>query len=215
MGQDLNFEAINPYPPIVFKAHYDGFTDEHVEISREILSNAPMGGTLSLEEGDARSSVYNQQLPPHGHPAFKDFYDWQHKVAQYVMFDQLKLMSSMPYWISNSWVNCHNKGGTTLSHAHGMCALSITAYLQLPKDGGYIEFKDPHFDLRSIHTHNNDEKSLFEWREVSAVTGDVLFFPGWLQHQTQPNQSDKERWVCTTNYVNVQHRKLPEQRTVI
>lgn len=208
-------QAINPFPPLVFKAHYDGFTQEHVEAAREILSNAPAGGTLSLEEGQARSSVYNQQRPPHGHPVFKPFYDWLHQIAQYVMFEEFKLMSSMPYWISNSWVNCHQKGGTTLEHAHGMCALSIAAYLQMPENGGFIEFKDPHFDLRSVHTHNNEEKSLFEWREVPAITGDVLFFPGWLQHRTQPNSSNTERWVCTTNYVNVQHRQIPQQRTQI
>lgn len=207
-------EAINPFPPLVYKAHFEGFNQTHIDAAKSILDQAPMQGTLSLEEGDARSSVYNQQLPPHGHPAFREFYQWQHQIAQYVLFEKFKLMPSTPFWISNSWVNRHGKGGTTLAHSHGMCALSIAAYLQMPDNGGYIEFKDPHFDIRSVHTYNNEEKSLFEWRDVPAVTGDVLFFPGWIQHQTQPNQSEQDRWVLTTNYVNVQHRPMPKaQRT--
>ncbi len=205
-------DIVNPFPPLIVKAHYDGFTNEHLKAAEEILNSAPDGGNLSLEYGEARSSVYNQSLPPHGHPAFQDFYKWQHEIAQYVMFEVFNLMPSLPHWISNSWVNRHKQGGTTLAHSHGMCAMSIAAYIQMPENGGYIEFKDPHYDLRSLHFYKNGDNILKEWREVPAVTGDVLFFPGWIQHQTQPNQSDKDRWVCTTNYVSVQHRK-PTTRT--
>lgn len=201
------FEIINPYPPILFKAHWDGFTKEHVEIAREIMAGAEEGGSLELEIGEARSSVSNQANAPHKHPAFKSFFDWQHEIATEILFGQLLLESYMPYWITNSWVNCHKKGGWTYAHAHGMCSLSIAAYLQMPENGGYLMIKDPHFDLRSIQRKNRNPGSLEEYQPVTAVTGDVLFFPGWLQHQTQMNMSDDERWVLTTNYSNVEYRK--------
>jgi hypothetical protein len=55
------------------------------------------------------------------------------------------------------------------------------------------------------------------WKEVPAITGDVLVFPGWLKHRTQVNNahsklliddngvgreenSSEDRWVLTTNF---------------
>jgi len=208
----MQFEAINPYQPIVFKAHYDGFTEKHIEAAKEIMAEAPNGGALDLEIGKAWSSVLNQNNAPHKHPVFKDFYEWQHEIAVEILFGQLKLESYMPFWIPNSWVNLHKKGGYTYPHAHGMCSLSIAAYLSLPENGGFIEFKDPHYDLRSIQ--RKIDGSLEEYQPVPAVTGDVLFFPGWLQHMTQANGSDEDRWVLTTNYGNIEYRKKPQRMEI-
>jgi hypothetical protein len=207
----MQYQAINPYPPLVYKAHYSGFTDAHINAAREIMADAKQGGELELEIGQAWSSVTNQKTPPHSHPTFKDFFVWQHEIATEILFGELLLESYMPYWVTNSWVNLHKKGGFTYPHAHGMCSLSIAAYLQLPEDGGFIEFKDPHFDLRSIQRKNTSPGSLEEYQPVAAVTGDVLFFPGWLQHKTQKNLSDQDRWVITTNYSNVEYRKKPQR----
>jgi hypothetical protein len=204
-------DAINPYPPFLFKAHFDGFTQAHLDEARRILAAAEDDGYLPLEQGDAKSTVSNQITPPHLSPVFKDFFDWQHALANEVLFGKFKLLETLPYWISNTWLNVHKHGGQTGAHAHGMCSLSIAAYLTFPENSGFIEFKDPHFDLRSLHRRNEDEDSLLEWCSVPAVAGDVLFFPGWIQHRTQASQTDEERWVLTTNYVNVQHKPKPKR----
>ena len=41
------------------------------------------------------------------------------------------------------------------------------------------------------------------------VEGDIIFFPGWLSHRSQPNQSNEERIVMGLNI----HAELqrPEQ----
>ena len=44
----------------------------------------------------------------------------------------------------------------------------------------------------------------FNWKKVEAKTGDVLIFPGWIKHRTQPNESDENRWVLTSNYISTQ-----------
>jgi len=205
----LDITPVYPWPPLVYKAHFDGFGPEHIQACQEILSKAPEDGALWLELGDVRSSVNNQIIPPHKHPVLKELFDWQHEIAAKVMFEQFGLLDNFPYWISNSWVNVHPNGGETREHAHGLCSLSIAAYVNMPENGGFIEFKDPHFELKSLHKKH--EEHLAEWRAVPAVTGDVLFFPGWLQHRTQANQSNEDRWVCTTNYTSVQYRKLPQK----
>ena len=37
------------------------------------------------------------------------------------------------------------------------------------------------------------------WKEVPVKTGDVLFFPGWINHRTQENTTNEERIVMTYN----------------
>jgi hypothetical protein len=38
------------------------------------------------------------------------------------------------------------------------------------------------------------------WSTLPTKTNDVLVFPSWLQHRTQPNISNEDRWVLTTNF---------------
>lgn len=190
---------INPWPGVVFKEHYDGFGPEHVAAAREILAGAENNGKIWLEEGDAKSSVTNQTMPPARHPAFKDFYNWQQKKAGEILLNNMHLTEHIPYWVSNSWINVHGRGGVTKTHTHGISVMSIAAYIQMPENGGYIEFRDPLFEMHSIHKRAK-QYDVEEYCAVPAVTGDVLFFYGWLHHRTQPNQSDEERWVLTTNY---------------
>ena len=45
----------------------------------------------------------------------------------------------------------------------------------------------------------NAEKEI--WKPVSCQTGDVLIFPGWLNHRTQQNEAGGER-ICMTYNIN-------------
>lgn len=192
---------VNPYPPLVFKDSFE-FKDSHLSAAKEILSYAKHQGINYLEQGNARSSVSNQQLPPHKHPAFQDYFEWQNQVAEKIILEMYKLSKSFEYVVGNSWVNLHQEHGVTLEHAHGLSALSCVAYISLPFKSGYTEFKDPHYDLRSLHERSDNDAGLREWCEVPAQPGDVLFFPGWLQHRSQPNFSLEDRWILSSNYVN-------------
>lgn len=199
--------AINPWEPLIYKAHYDGFGPKHIEAAKEIMSGAIDEGRIFLEEGNARSSVSNQRMPPIAHPVFKDYFDWQFEISKEILLDKFHSLDTIPYWISNSWVNVHGKGGVTKTHSHGMSALSIAAYLQMPENGGYIEFRDPHYELRSTQKRSKNY-DVQEYGAVPAITGDVLFFVGWIHHRTQPNQSETERWVLTTNYTSVLNKEM-------
>jgi uncharacterized protein (TIGR02466 family) len=203
----MAFEVVNPWTPVIFKEHYDGFGPEQLLAAKQALAGAKDDGAIWLEEGDARSSITNQSQPPLAYPALRDFFDWQHKKAGELLLETMHLSETIPYWISNTWVNVHGKGGLTKSHSHGMSVLSIAAYLQMPENGGYIEFRDPLFEMHSIHKKSK-YYDVQEYHEIPVVTGDVLFFFGWLHHRTQPSQSDIERWVLTTNYTCVQHKEM-------
>jgi uncharacterized protein (TIGR02466 family) len=196
-------QIINPFPPLVFKQHYSEFNDQHVEACKEMLLTAP--SQSYLETGAAFSTLSNRILSPHSHPAFQDFFNWQQSVAQDIILNQLKLTSTYEYVIGNSWANVHYSSGETLPHSHGLSALSCVAYITLPAAGGFTKFKDPHYDLRSLHERADNDENLNEWCTVDAIAGDVLFFPGWLQHRSQPNKSTDPRWIISSNYVSFQN----------
>jgi ectoine hydroxylase-related dioxygenase (phytanoyl-CoA dioxygenase family) len=47
------------------------------------------------------------------------------------------------------------------------------------------------------------DDELYGWKQIPAVSGDVILFPGYLRHRTQANKNPNEkRWVLTTNYMN-------------
>jgi ectoine hydroxylase-related dioxygenase (phytanoyl-CoA dioxygenase family) len=72
----------------------------------------------------------------------------------------------------------------------------------MPDNGGFIQFRDPLEYSKGFYMKNYDDE-MFGWKTIPAVTGDVLFFPGYLRHRTQPNKNTNEkRWVLTTNYIS-------------
>ena len=38
-----------------------------------------------------------------------------------------------------------------------------------------------------------------EWEPIEVKTNDVIFFPGWLRHKTEKNNSDENRYVMSAN----------------
>jgi hypothetical protein len=196
---------VNPFEPIFIKSHYDGFDWQKLKpVCEKIIKNTKT--KTHLEQGDAYSSAPNQNSMPHTMPEFKDYYDWLNPIAQHIMKNEWGLFSKFKYVIGNSWINVHGKGGETILHHHGITVLTTAAYLQLPKDGGYIQFKDPLEYYKGFHMKEEDEEE-FTWRTVPAGTGDVIMFPGWIRHKTEKNNSKEDRWVLTTNYMCIPSAK--------
>ena len=96
----------------------------------------------------------------------------------------------------NSWINIHKKSGITLEHNHSHTPLVITAYLKLPINSGFIEFRDP-LEYHKTNTPITPEEEL--WKAVPCETNNILIFPGWIKHRTQPNLTNNDRIVLTMN----------------
>jgi uncharacterized protein (TIGR02466 family) len=193
---------VTPFEPLIIKVHYDGFDFKKLEpICNDLISTTNI--KTHLEIGNAASSAPNKNKAPHIMNEFKEFYKWLDNIAQHIILNEWSLNKHFQYFISNSWVNVHDTGGYTRIHTHGPCTLTTAAYLNLPENGGYIEFLDPLEHIKLYHMKNFDEEQ-FNWKKVEAKTGDVLIFPGWIKHRTQPNESDENRWVLTSNYISTQ-----------
>lgn len=185
---------VTPFHPIVIKSHYDFDWKTLKPVCENLIKTTPR--QVVLEEDNGKSSVYNKNTP-HTMKEFKKFYEWLQPIVNHIIIDTWGYHPEIQYGPVQSWVNIHGKGGVTTEHAHGQSQLVVAAYFNLPADGGYIEYRDP-LEYQKL-VHYRDKESEWKWNEVKAVTGDILIFPGWLIHRTQPSQSTEDRWVLTTN----------------
>jgi hypothetical protein len=101
--------------------------------------------------------------------------------------------TDIPRYIHRSWVNLHPPGAFTAEHDHGQCHQTIVVYLKQPESGGNILFKDP-LQYTFSGFPKIDRNS---WKVVNVQQNDVLFFPGFLHHMTEKNNSDIDRLVMT------------------
>ena len=186
---------INPFPPIVFHDHFK-FSDEHRAAAYEML-HAATESITDLEEGDAQSTVGDQNNTPHRHPAFLDFFGWIEEKSNHII-KQWNLDTTNQFYIGNSWINRHGHTGETIPHNHGFSSLSCVAYISLPDQSGFTQFQDPHYALKNLH----ETSSLQEYYSVPVKQGDVLFFPGWMMHKSEKNHSIEDRVILSANFVN-------------
>jgi uncharacterized protein (TIGR02466 family) len=193
---------INPFPPIVFHDHFK-FSDEHRAAAYEML-HAATESITDLEEGDAQSTVGDQNNTPHRHPAFLDFFSWLEEKSNNIV-EQWKLDATNNFYVGNSWINRHGVNGATIPHNHGFSLISCVAYISLPQGSGFTQFKDPHYDFKNLHETSS---SLQEYYSVPVKQGDILFFPGWLTHRSEKSNSIEDRLVLSANFVNFTHTKF-------
>jgi len=192
---------VTPFGPLIFKTHYNGWNWAKMEKVCEDFMNETEH-RIHLETGDAGSTAPNYKKQPHIMPEFKDFYKFIEPIVSDILFSKLEAYTEHGYYVSNSWINYHGFGGQTETHHHGNAVLSIAAYINFPKDGGYIQFRDPLEYQKGFLLKNYDDE-MFGWKTIEATTGDVILFPGWLRHRTQSNNNKtQKRWVLTTNYMS-------------
>ena len=197
----IKAEIINPFDPYFFKLHFDFDWKTLEPICEDLIKDSKFTDAAELRSG--HTSQYNN-LKPHEIREFAPFCSWLmsciSSIASVCIGKESEQLlqennSPMDYYVSNSWVNVHNKNGITSEHNHACTSLVVAAYLNMPENGGYFLCKDPleyHKAMLPIHYGHL-------WRQIPTISGDVLVFPGWLSHKTQPNLSDENRWVLTTN----------------
>ena len=167
------------------------FTEEYIKTIVGKLKFA----SIPLETGVAASSVNDLDCKPHEIEENADFLKWLNEKVREVFIDW-EYPSRLPYYFYNSWANVHHKTGQTEEHNHALTNMVVSCYLKCPENSGNILFRDPIHDYRSMEPIMSGSNP---WREIKVTTGDVLIFPGWLYHKTQPSSIDESRIVCTYN----------------
>jgi uncharacterized protein (TIGR02466 family) len=188
-------QVADPFPRLIWKYHYDFDYETLKPKIDEAFSQVKTGLGSSLETGDSISSVaglYDDR--PHKWPELREFVEHLEPIFEFQW--NYHRMIYPEKRIAESWFNRHRRGGVTLEHSHNGIGLVLAAYIKLPPNSGFIEFRDP-LEYHKANSPIIPENEL--WKEIPCVTGDFLIFPGWLKHRTQISCTDDERIVMTFN----------------
>ncbi len=112
------------------------------------------------------------------------------------IFNNLGYQSDSHPGISNMWANISPRYAFNRVHTHPGAAWSGVYYVYAPKNSGKIYFQDPRVQAQvcNIRYDKSKPKKRNVWSEVfyEPVVGRLILFPAWLQHEVQPNLSEKE-----------------------
>lgn len=160
--------------------------EEQVNISNQHYLE--VNGVTSFEQIDP---------PTHHIKELYDFYEYTKPIYNDFVFNKLKYPKDKELEIQNAWFSKYTEGGYVKEHDHRYSVAVMCLYIELPKNGGNIEFKDPHYLNKKKYITNDDDSWL--WNEVEVNESDLLLFDATLLHKSQPNLSNMERWTLTTN----------------
>tara|TARA_Y100000994_G_scaffold241696_1_gene237818 strand:+ start:276 stop:1205 length:930 start_codon:yes stop_codon:yes gene_type:complete len=202
---------LNPFP-YLYKSTYDFKFDtikekvlNDIKRSKSIVDQTGMqtpekeGGytTVLLMGSEVNGKMW---AAPHTWPELSNFIDnWLPQKIK-TLWDTWNLSPYAIPYIAESWINEHSYGSFTEGHHHQNSQVSLSCYLNVPKNSGRLMIKDP----MEIYNHSrplNFNHALLgsSWRYIGVDTNDVVFFPGFLEHQTERSESDEKRYIMSIN----------------
>ena len=110
----------------IYKLHFDFDWTKLKPVCEELIDIRESRMNL-VKKG---KTSYVNKTHPHTIEEFKPFYDWLTSKLNDVFF------------IGNSWVNVHYPDGKTIEHNHPNVDLVSAAYLYMPENGGFFEYKE-------------------------------------------------------------------------
>jgi uncharacterized protein (TIGR02466 family) len=104
--------------------------------------------------------------------------------------------------IMEMWANLYPPGSFIDLHNHSPVPLTASFYLQKDVDSGNIEFEHPLATLLKHQPINYVNRNTYEkmfYHTVDVEEGDLVIFPGWLNHRTTVNSSMNDRIIIGAN----------------
>ena len=151
-------------------------------------------------------SVYCER-PDRGHnfnlwdnstPRIQELKNYTTKIIKSCTCDYLSpTLGSFEFWHQRGWINYNQTGQGMPIHGHGAPKIAMTYYIQVPEFSGDLLLIDPRngCDWDS----GNDGVNGTKFNRIKPVAGKLVFFPGFILHMVEPNQSDQVRISVTSN----------------
>ena len=148
--------------------------------------NNPQGQTFSNVRGYQNYSFVNQE--------------WVDKVAHKVPTLDEKPISKLTLY---TWANINRKGNYNKRHVHMDPGIFLCGvyYVKAPENSGNIRFFDPRGPLMGSMQDHNYFFGGHAHQFITPKEGLLLFFPSWLEHDVEPNNSDEDRISIAFNVV--------------
>lgn len=107
----------------------------------------------------------------------------------------LTLKPNFQVFMSNFWLNINNKTDSNLLHTHPTSFLSAVYYVKTHKKSSPIIFKHPSALMSFWWTSFCDTNTYITYPNINyqPIEGRLIIFPSWLEHEVNPNESNKPR----------------------
>ena len=103
--------------------------------------------------------------------------------------------------MTGMWAVVNGPGSKNKLHTHPFNYLSGVFYLQVSPNSGTLTFHDPRPQAEVLSPPKNKNESIHTSSRVAWTPkqNDLLFFPSWLGHEVEKNNSNEERIVISFN----------------
>lgn len=104
--------------------------------------------------------------------------------------------------LTTSWCAINKPGSHHPKHDHKNTILSIVYYADCDSGDLVLDFKNSRLEERFNFSYNIKRYNEFNSNQwiLPLRTGDIVIFPGWVEHYTKDNESEKERIIVGANY---------------
>ncbi len=136
--------------------------------------------------------------------------EWDENITKIVTYSGGMLLDTHPVEhvlgmrAANAWVTVYPREAYVPHHIHAGFWMSGVYYIKAEEGCGGIRFQDPAWIAKSM-TISANNVGMFPGPSPNYTytpkSGDLLLFPSWLSHGTEPNKSDEDRIIFSFNLI--------------
>ncbi len=171
-----------------------------IEYCYKLNREDPEGRLISNEGGWQSNEVQDEP-----HAEIQKLIEEIEECAQ-KMHDELGFIKELSQKVSAMWININQKGDRNMIHFHDRSIFSGVFYLQTKAKlgDGSLSFRSPNYmtmstqwlSHRIIDNHGSETSSGWQmWHPA----GNLVIFPGWLEHEVLPHNSEEDRISISFN----------------
>ena len=195
---------VNLFPVTVLEAIINQPLNERLILEiNNLFSNSSSNRVLSHRwKNNVQEAAHNQlgyssfnESDISKDPNFKFFFD----AITPTIDEFLKQLGYTSNWrFENAWSNVYPKGAYVPLHDHRGVHWSAVYYVQADSNCGELLIIDP----KEYALAHEPENTMYRGNRLSSFVptpGKLIMFPGYLKHESDPNQSDSDRIIISFN----------------
>jgi hypothetical protein len=166
-------------------------TDFDEQFNNELLDE--LGHYCDPEADGGNSNIWNCDTP-----RVQELKNYTIKIVKAQTYDYIApTVTDFEFWHARGWLNYHKTGQGIPIHGHGSPKIAMTYYVKAPDNCGDLLLIDPRngCDWDS----GNDGVNGTKFNRIRPVESKLVFFPGFVLHMVEPNQSSQARVSVTSN----------------
>jgi len=98
--------------------------------------------------------------------------------------------------VLQAWANVNYKDNYNIIHNHGESSFAMVYYVDVPEGSGFLTIRDPRPGAIALSARGVDRAIL----DLNTKAGDLIIFPGYLDHFVKPSNSKIARISVAADY---------------